>query len=68
MIRLLATVIFLVLLMRPAGDVVVSAMEVGYAARESNARLAVGVAQNSAGSVEVVPMEEYVAREAREAE
>ncbi len=68
MLRLLATVIFLVYLIGPVGDVVVGAMETGYAARESNARLAVGVAQNSAGSVEVVPMEEYVASEAREVE
>ncbi len=59
MIRLLAVAALLVLLAGPCGDAVVGAMETGYAAKESNTRLAVAVAQNSAGSVEIVPIGEY---------
>ncbi len=59
MIRLLAVAALLVLLAGPCGDVVVAAMEVGYAAKESNTRLAVATAQSSAGGVEIVEAGTY---------
>ncbi len=61
MIRLLAVAAVLVCLIGPIGDVVVGAVEVGYAAKDSNTRLlaAVGVAQQSGGALRVVPLEEY---------
>ncbi len=60
MIRFLAIAALLVCLIGPIGDVVVGAVEVGYAAKDSNTRLvAVGVAQQSGGALRVVPLEEY---------
>ncbi len=59
MIRFLAVAALLMLLMRPCGDVVVGAVEVGYQMRESNTRLAVSVAQSSAGGAEIVPAGAY---------
>ena len=59
MIRLLAILTLLVFLMGPVGDALVGAVEVGYAARESNTRLAVATAQ--ATGAEIVPADEYEA-------
>ncbi len=57
---MLAVAAVLVCLIGPIGDVVVGAVEVGYAAKDSNTRLvAVGVAQQSGGALRVVPLEEY---------
>ncbi len=56
---MLAVAALLVCLIGPIGDVVVGAVEVGYAAKDSNTRLAVGVAQQSGGALRVVPLEEY---------
>ncbi len=59
MLRLLAIAALVVLLMEPCGDLVIGAIETGYQVRESNTRLAVSVAQSSAGGVKVVPAGAY---------
>ncbi len=57
MIRFATIALFLALLIGPVGNVVVGSIETGYAARESNTRLAVA----EGGGAEIVPAGAYEA-------